>query len=149
MILWWSPWAPLRLSAGLSAAFLSPLALYYSSLLTDEEFLLGKRDVLEPRSSFRRRIRASVDLRRLQINKSTGFENLPFQLLRSPWGGGERGQQKWRMKWPNCQSNSEFCFWSPCWEKSSNESSPTNKTLSNGNASLQGHAQLVIVWVFN
>lgn len=88
---WWSSGGvpelhSVSLPACLSAAFLSPLALYYSPLLTDEEFSLLRRDVPEPCSSFRRRIRASADLRRLQINKSTGFENSSFQLLRSPWG---------------------------------------------------------------
>lgn len=124
---WWScGGAPelysISLPACLPAAFLSPLAQYYSLLLTDEEFSLVRRDVPEPGGSFRRRIRASVDSRRLQINKSTGFKNLSFQLLRSPWGGSRRGQQRWRTKWqswPNCRCDGEFGFWSPCWEKSS------------------------------
>lgn len=114
---WWSSGVVPELhSVSLPAClllFLSLLALHYSLLQTDEEFSLVRRDVPEACSSFRRRIRASVDSRRQQINKCTGFENLSFQLLRSPWGGSRRGQQRWKTKWqmwPNCRSNGEFGF---------------------------------------
>lgn len=54
-------------------------------------------DVPEPCSSFRRRIKASVDSRWLQINRSTGFENSSFQLGRPPQcvtEGGSRDREQ-------------------------------------------------------